>query len=83
MTGVGTVSPSGADVATTWKNDSEGRSGGGPSEGAGRRLRGGGTGLCRGDKGAPDHIEDRGGWEARRRRKADEIARRTGRSQRG
>ncbi|MGB5285075.1 MAG: beta-ketoacyl synthase N-terminal-like domain-containing protein, partial [Polyangiales bacterium] len=27
ITGVGTVSPCGADVATTWKNVSEGRSG--------------------------------------------------------
>ena len=48
-----------------------------------RRLRGELTGLFRGDERAPEHIEDRGGWEARRQRKADEIARRTGRPHRG
>ncbi len=49
-----------------------------PREAFWRRLRGGLTGLFRGDERAPDHIEDTTGWDARRRRKADEIARRTG-----
>ena len=50
----------------------------GPRESLWRRLRGELTGLFRGDEGAPDHIEETAGWDARRRRKADEIARRTG-----
>lgn len=43
-----------------------------------RRLRGELMGLFRGDERAPDHIEDTAGWDTRQRRKADEIARRTG-----
>ena len=54
-----------------------------PREALWRRLRGGLTGLFRGDEKAPDHIEDTAGWDARRQRKADEIARRTGQRQRG
>ena len=47
------------------------------------RLRSALTGLFRGDDRAPDHIEDTAGREVRRRRKADEIARRMGQRQRG
>ena len=47
------------------------------------RLRSALTGLFRGDDRAPDHIEDTTRREARRRRKADELARRTGKRQRG
>jgi hypothetical protein len=54
-----------------------------PREALWRRLREALTGLLRGDERAPDHIEDRGGWDARRRRKADEITRRNGQQQRG
>ena len=43
------------------------------------RLRSGLTGLLRGDEKAPDHIEDTAGRAQRRKRKADELARRTGR----
>ena len=54
-----------------------------PREALWRRLRGELAGLFRGDERAPDHIEDTAGWDARRRRKADEIARRAGQRQRG
>ncbi len=54
-----------------------------PREPLWRRLRAGLTGLFRGDERAPDHIEDTADRDARRRRKADEIARRTARRQRG
>ena len=49
-----------------------------PREPFWRRLRDATTGLVRGDERAPDHIEDMAGLDARRRRKADEIARRVG-----
>ena len=48
-----------------------------PREPLSRRLRAALTGLFRGDERAPDHIADRAGRDERRRRKADEIARRT------
>ena len=48
-----------------------------------RRLWAALKGLIRGDERAPDHIEDTAGRDARRRRKADEIARRTGQRSRG
>ena len=54
-----------------------------PREPLWRHLRGELTGLFRGDERAPDHIEDTAGWDARRQRRADEIARRTGQRQRG
>ncbi len=80
----------GAEAASEWPrvihghyddgpaDDVQQRESAAPREALWRRLRGGLTGLFRGDERAPDHIEDTAGRDARRRRKADEIARRTG-----
>ena len=85
----------GAEMAAEWprvihgyyddvpEDDAQKRESAEPREPLWRRLRAGLTGLFRGDERAPDHIEDTGGGDTRRRRKADEIARRTGRRQRG
>ena len=85
----------GAEMASEWprvmhghydavpEDDVQRRERAEPREPLGRRLRAGLTGLFHGDERAPDHIEDTAGWDARRRRKADEIARRTGQRQRG
>jgi membrane protein len=85
----------GAEMAAEWPRvihghyddvpeaDMPKREDGEPRKARWRRLRGELTGLFRGEEKAPDHIEDRGGRAARRRRKTDEIARRTGQRQRG
>ena len=65
------------------EDDAQKRESAEPREPLWRRLRGALTGLFRGDERAPDHIQNAAGREVRRRRKADEIARRTGQQQPG
>ena len=85
----------GAEMAAEWprvihghydgvpEDDVQQRESAEPREPLWRRLRGELTVLLRGDERAPEHIEDTAGRDARRQRKADELARRIGQRQRG